>query len=634
MCGINGFITNKEISKKDLSEQIESMNNTIFHRGPDDDGVFCSIERDYSIAMGMRRLAIIDLDSGKQPIYSKDKQIVIVFNGEIYNYQTLRNKLIKTGVEFETKSDTEVILKLYEIEGESSFSKLDGMFAFSIYDKKKSKVYIARDFFGEKPLYYHINENNLIWASELKSITPFLTSKPKISKTGLNLYLRLTYIPAPNTIFEGVHKLKANHYISYDIKSRILKKNIIHPDVVLSKKNSISFNDAKKSVKEQVEETVLSRSVSDVSIGTFLSGGVDSSIVSSCLAKNLNEKINTFSIGFKKASFDESNKSRIIAKLINSNHHEFIIDENDLRNDIHSILNNFDEPFSDPAALPTYMVSKKTSEHVKVALTGDGGDEVFGGYNKYYIGKLNKKYTSIIPKALHNSFNSAISPLLKTSDDQKGKKYRIKKLLNSISYNGDYYWDIISLGNTATQLKSLLIEKLQVKNIFNEYKEILGIKKPISLTNYRFIDKFLSLEGGMLPKVDRTSMLTSIECRAPLLNKDLWDFTNSLPEEYLLKGWNKKYILKEAFKSEFPRDFLEKSKQGFNVPVGDWLRSILKSELESYIEPKFLEKQQIFNSDYLNALVKNHLSGKEDNSDSVWNIYCFQKWYCNTYSKL
>jgi len=372
---------------------------------------------------------------------------------------------------------------------------------------------------------------------------------------------------------------------------------------------------------------VESRSISDVPLGTFLSGGVDSSVVSYCLAEMSEAKIDTFSIGFEKASYDETDKSRVVAKLINSNHHEFIINETDLKNNVDDILLNFDEPFADSSSLPTYLVSNKTKAHVKVALTGDGGDEVFGGYNKYYIGKLNSRYTKVIPQFLHKGIKSISSTSLKRKEDSRGFKYKLNKLVNAINYNESYYWDIISLGFETNDINTLLTNRYQKHDIFDYYKTKTNISNPNSLNDFRTIDRHLSLEGDMLVKVDRTSMLNSLECRAPFLNRELFDFTMTLPEDYLIKKWSKKHILKEAFKHEFPEGFLDKSKKGFLVPVGDWLRSGLKKELESYIDTNFLKTQGIFNINYIQELVSNHLSGKFDNSYKVWTFYTFQKWY-------
>lgn len=626
MCGINGLIDKTKMSKDKMSSVLNAMNNLIIHRGPDEDGVFAEQNDKYTVGMAMRRLSIIDLSSGKQPIFSEDKQIVIVFNGEIYNYKTIKSRLVSEGVTFNTTSDTEVILKAYEKYGVESFQWLDGMYGFSIYDKKINKLFIARDFFGEKPLYYTQNDNQFLWASELKSIIKTIDYKPNISKKGLNLYFRLTYIPAPHTIYEGIHKLEANHYLEYDFESFQYSIHKINHEPA-PKTADISFEDAKVKTKELVYNSVDSRSIADVGLGTFLSGGVDSSIVSLCLSQATDKKIDTFSIGFKKASYDETDKSRVVAKMLDSNHHEFIIDEDDLKHNIHEILVNFDEPFSDTAALPTHLLSEKTREHVTVALTGDGGDEVFGGYNKYYIGKMNKRYTSVVPKALHKTIAKLSNKYLINKDDTRGKRFQINKLLNAINYEGDFYWDIISLANTSKLLSEIMQDDYYDSDLFQEYKQVLGKQKIESLTDFRLVDKILSLEGGMLAKVDRTSMLTSLECRAPFLNKSIWEFTNTLPESYLMKGWNKKYILKEAFRDQFPQDFLEKGKSGFGSPTGDWLRQSLRQELESYIEPEMLKKQGIFKVDVITKLVQDHLDSKKDSTFRVWSYYCFQKWY-------
>lgn len=626
MCGINGIIKSNT-TEKDILPKLEKMNQRIFHRGPDEDGFFVENLGDQTIGFAMRRLSIIDLSSGKQPIFTDDRSKVIVFNGEIYNFKILKADLEKKGIAFHTTSDTEVILKLYEQYGTASFEMLDGMFAFSIYDKTLNKVYIVRDFFGEKPLYYAQNEKQgFIWCSELKSLISILDTKPEIDKTGLSLFFQLTYIPAPFTIYKDIHKLEANHFIEYDVAARSLKIKEVLPHTNTEKSN-LSFEEAKKKTHNLVQESVLSRSVSDVPIGTFLSGGVDSSIVSWCLAQNLDEKINTFSIGFEKKSFDETDKSKVVAQLIGSNHHEFIISEKDLTTDVDRILLNFDEPFADSSALPSFLVAQKTSQHVKVALTGDGGDEVFGGYNKYMIGNINKKYTSIVPEGVHKKVKSVADIFTKQKEDTRGLKFKIKKSLNSIDYGNDFFYNIIKLGFSDDDMSQYLLENAIDPAPLKYYKQ--KIPAPLTLSDFREVDKLISLEGDMIVKVDRTSMLTSLECRAPFLNKKLWNFTKTLPENYLMKGNNKKYILKKAFEEYFPAEFLEKSKQGFGVPVGDWLKQGLRKELESYIDFKFLEKQALFNVEQTVSMVKNHLNATEDHSFKVWTFYCFQKWYCH-----
>jgi asparagine synthase (glutamine-hydrolysing) len=626
MCGINGKLV---YSKKNLLNDLELMNDLINHRGPDDEGVFTEENDNYSIGLGMRRLSIIDLDSGSQPIFSDDKQVVIVFNGEIYNYKKLKNKLEESNIFFKTNSDTEVILKLYLKYGIESFSKLDGMFAFSIFDKRIDKVFIVRDFFGEKPLYYYKNSDNLIWASELKSILCGI-QKPRISMEGMDLFFRLNFIPAPFTIYEGISKLPANNYIDYDIKTKKMLIKSIHIEERIKPNSSISFNNAKNITKNLIEESVFSRSVSDVPIGTFLSGGVDSSIISLCLAKNLDQRINTFSIGFENKKFDETNKFRLVSKLINSKHNEFIVNEDSLTDELDNILMNFDEPFADSSALATFLVSKQTSSHVKVALTGDGGDEVFAGYNKHYMGLINKRYTRLVPSMLHNVLKNQAKNILVTKHDNRGLRFKMRKVLDSLDYNGNFYWKIVSLGFQENEIKKLLIDKKQ-NNSLDYFKEKLKDFDKDDLFGIRMIDKLISLEGDLLVKVDRTSMLSSLECRAPFLNKKIWDFTNTLPDNYLINKGSKKFILKQAFKEYFPEKFLEKSKQGFGVPVGDWLRGSLRQEFISYVDKKFIEDQGIFNYEYISKFVYNHLNGKEDASFKMWPFYCFQKWYKNIY---
>jgi asparagine synthase (glutamine-hydrolysing) len=628
MCGINGYVSKSK--SKPITQLLEKMNIEILHRGPDQDGFFIEQNSNCQIGMAMRRLSIIDLSTGKQPIYTSDKQKIIFFNGEIYNYKKLREELINQGVSFETTCDTEVIVNLYEKYGTSSFAMLDGMFAFSIYDKLKNKIYIARDFFGEKPLYYIKNEDDFIWASELKSIIKILPTKPNIDSKALNIFLQLTYIPAPYCIYEGINKLEANKYIDFDCDTS--KFEIIEIKQNFKTYTEISKNEAIITTHDLVKKSVLSRSIADVPIGTFLSGGVDSSIISLCLAQQSDKKIETFSIGFDKKSFDETDKSRAVAKIINSNHHEFIITEKHLTANIDKIILNFDEPFSDSSALASYVVANETKNFVTVALTGDGGDEVFGGYNKYYMGKLNEKYTSFVPQSIHNRFSTILNKITDTQDDKRGKRFKINRLLKSINYQGDFYYNIISLGFQDYEIEDLLNEDYYFQNPLLTYKTLIGNNNK-NLTDFRNIDKMLSLEGDMLVKVDRTSMLTSLECRAPFLNKEIWNFTNQLSANYLINGWDKKHILKEAFKEYFPEKFLNKSKKGFGVPVGDWLRKNLKEELLSYTQEAFISKQAIFNYDIISKIVQNHIQGKIDNTFRVWTFFCFQKWYIQVYDK-
>jgi asparagine synthase (glutamine-hydrolysing) len=368
------------------------------------------------------------------------------------------------------------------------------MFAFSIYDKTIGKVFIARDFFGEKPLYYTQTEEGFIWASELKSIVGISNNTPKINSTALSLYFQLTYIPAPYTIYKGIHKLEANHFIELDCNENTYL--VLEIEQPTAKFSIDSKKEAIKVTHELVQKSVLSRSISDVPIGTFLSGGVDSSIVSLCLAQKQERKIDTFSIGFDKKSFDESDKSRLVSKLINSKHHEFIISEKDLTTNIDEIILNFDEPFADSSALATYLVSKKTKDYVKVALTGDGGDEVFGGYNKYHMGKLNQKYTSLIPKRLHENGLSFANILLAAKEDSRGLKFKANRLLKSINYEGNFYYNIIALGFNESEIKNILQSNVYIPNVLDYYKDNTWAERN-SISHFRAIDK--NLKGLNFP---------------------------------------------------------------------------------------------------------------------------------------
>ncbi len=604
------------------------MNRIVSHRGPDADEVIVEIESSYYVALGHRRLEIINNENSSQPFFTPNKKLMIIIDGKIFNLQELKKHYLSNDENFTIKTDAEFVLKLYEKCGISAFGMLEGMFAFSIYDKEKNKLFLVRDFFGEKPLYYTAVDGNFYWASELKSILAVLPTKPEIDFTGLNMFIRLSYIPAPYTIYLDIRKLEANHYLELDCLSGTFSVKQI--DVDKKNKVAIGLDEAVNKTRELVNQSVASRMVSGV--GAFLSGGVDSSIVSLCASRQLSTQLNTFSIGFEKKSFDETDKSQEAAKLIGSTHHEFVVKEKDMLDVTERVLLNFDEPFADSSALPSYMVAYHASKYCKVALTGDGGDEVFGGYNKYYMGKLNRIYTRLVPQSLHNGILSASKSLLKTKDDSRGLKFKVNRLLKGIEYNNDYYFNIISLGFMEDEAKKLLTDNAYNHDPMLIYKQ-KNIENRNSIHGFKEIDRLLSLDGDMNVKVDRTAMLASIETRSPFLNRNLWEFSSQLPENFLMKGMNKKYILKKAFEDDFPKGFLDKSKKGFGVPVGDWLRATLRNELESYSEKEFLKKQAIFNIEYIKALVENHVSGRIDNTFRMWSFYCFQKWYKNIYEK-
>lgn len=630
MCGINGIVAFGK-NQQDTAHKVIKMNDTILHRGPDDFGEHFESTDNYSLGIGMRRLSIIDINTGHQPMYSDDKQTVICFNGEIYNFPELKKKMSAEGVSFKTNSDTEVILRLYEKEGISSFSKLDGMFAFSIYDKRNEKLLIARDYFGEKPLYYVKTRSVFAWASELKALKENNLFQTNISLFSVNLFFKLTYIPAPYTIYKDVFKLEPGHFLELDLGTSDINIAAYRTKENVENKEKITFVDAISKTRELVFETVRSRAISDVPVGSFLSGGVDSSIVSFCLSKVADKPIDTFSIGFKNKLFDESYKAATVAGMINSRHHEFILNEEDLLDSISRIIQNFDEPFADSSALPSYYVAKMASKHVKVVLTGDGGDEVFGGYNKYLITKANRYYTNIFPEVLHKTMVKATRRLLIDKNDTRGLKFQMNKLINSIDYRNNQFWNIVSLGFTENDREKLLKEFIDGDDLLVHHKRQYGKEEVRNLNDMREIDRIMSLEGDLLPKVDRTSMFSSIECRSPFLNLSLWNFTKSLPEKYLIKGVEKKWLLRKAFEKDFPPNFLDMKKHGFGIPVGDWLRTHLHEEVVRYSDRSLIEEQGIFNYEYLSTLLSAHLKRERDYTFQVWSFYCFQDWYFKTF---
>jgi asparagine synthase (glutamine-hydrolysing) len=365
MCGINGCID--KTGQRDLVKILGKMNRQIRHRGPDDKGVWT----ENKLGMGMQRLSIIDLKTGSQPMHNSFNNTTIVFNGEIYNYRSLKKDLEASGQQFKTSSDTEVILKLFQVYGTDAFGMLDGMFALSIFDPDQKKVYCARDFFGEKPLYYFADDKTIGWASELKSLILLKDQKPSIDSTALSLYFRLTYIPAPFTIFSGIYKLEPNHYLTINTESYTIEKHLIVQNIKPQK-----FETKEQAIRhthDKVMESVRSRSVSDVPLASFLSGGVDSSVISFCLAQFQAQPIDTFSIGFENPLFDESENAAIVAKNIGSKHHNFICSEKDIFSISEKVILNFDEPYADSSALASHWVANQTSKSFKVALTGDGG---------------------------------------------------------------------------------------------------------------------------------------------------------------------------------------------------------------------------------------------------------------------
>jgi len=631
MYGINGFVIKRDKSKNPV-EMLHTMNERIFHRGADSEGTFTKELESSIVGMGMRRLTIIDLSSASQIIFNDDKSKVIVYNGEIYNSRDIRKELEQQHhLCFSTQSDGEVLLKGYSVWGEKILSKLNGVFILSIYDDNKKEIFIARDRLGEKPLYYTFEDDAFVWASELKSISTLLPKKGEISQEALNIYFSLSYIPAPYTIYKDVKKLSAGHYMRVNVET--LHSSIVrYWDIpVGTNPNPIkTYAQAKQKLRELLFDAIEKR-ITDVPFGTFLSGGVDSGIVSAIAAKISGQSIKTFSVGFKNKRYDESERAMIVAKHINSEHHEFILDYDEILGDVDSIILNYDEPYADASCIPTYFISKQASEKVKMVLSGDGGDEVFGGYNKYLFIRYRKMFNRYLPAFVRKLLISEFfSQQFLGKGDTRSFSAKFKKLLTSIDSDViNSHLNIISLGFKNRELSQLLSKQPLSSNellLDNIDMNVLS-KLTDDLKLVRYLDKETSLEGDMLVKTDRACILASLICRSPLLDYRLMEFSYTIPDEYLLYKSNKKRILKDTFADLLPDNYFNAPKLGFEIPVGEWFRTSLKTDLYETLSAKNMECCNFLNVQYIGQLVDEHITGKFDHATKLWIVYCFQKWY-------
>ncbi|GHT23264.1 asparagine synthetase B [Bacteroidia bacterium] len=631
MCGINGYVA-KQGHRIANENTLRSMNERIYHRGPDSEGVFVKDLGLSVVGMGMRRLSIIDIGGGAQPMFSDDKSLAIVFNGEIFNFHEIKHQLEQEHhIKFSTQSDTEVVLKGYGVWGIELLQKLNGMFAFSIFDEKKNEIFIARDRLGEKPLYYSLDESSFVWSSELKSIVAVCPEKKKISQNAFNLYFSLSYIPAPYSIYDNVFKLPAGHYLRLNINTFNLSISR-YWDVPTDKESSVkSYNQAKKELRNLLFDATEKRMIADVPLGTFLSGGVDSSIVSAIMAKISKQPIQTFSIGYRNKRYDESERARMVARHIGSEHHEYILNYDEILGDVDRIILNYDEPYADSSCLPTYFVSKCASTEVKVALTGDGGDEVFGGYNKYLSIRYRQLFNRYLPPFIQQWITSdSFREKYLVKGDTRSFASKLRKLLSAVEKNPvNAHLNIISLGFNQNEIAALFhnapistydlllanIDKNTLDSLHDELKLV------------RYLDKEISLEGDMLVKVDRASMLCSLECRSPYLDHRLMEFSYTVPDNFLLNGSNKKRILKDTFADMLPANFFNAPKSGFEIPIGEWFRTVLSNDLKKTLCADNLDKHNLLNVHFVQNLIQEHLSQKADHATKLWVLYCFQKWF-------
>ncbi len=623
MCGIAGFtLFNHPMGD---TETLKSMGNAIYHRGPDAGGEYL----DDHVGLAHRRLAIIDLsEAGNQPMFSINEQLVIAFNGEIYNFLDLREELEKEGFTFKTHTDTEVILALYQKEGEACLEKLNGMFAFALWDKAKQKLFIARDRIGKKPLYYYQQEGRFAFASEIKALLTLPDIPREIRLDAVYDFFAYQYVPDPKSIFKYINKLSPGHYMTVDAQGIEINQ---YWDISLKEVRQQSEVELTKQLLDIATTCTKRRMISDVPLGAFLSGGIDSSGVVAMMAQNSDNPVKTCTIGFDDKRFNETEFAQVVAAKYKTEHHELTVHSN-VSDNLEKIVRYFDEPFADPSLVPTYFVSELARQHVTVAVAGDGGDEVFAGYSKYSVDDIENRLRNKFPRWLRKNVFPKLAHLLTMSNATVCRKG--KSLLTSLSLEpamgfylsnsmiDDRHWNELIKPEVENELGNYHPSKLTT----DAYEKCDG---PDHLAKILYTDMKTYLPGDILVKVDRMSMANSLEVRAPFLDKEVIEFAATAPSNMKFRNGEKKYILKEALKPLLPDDILYRKKMGFSVPLASWLRGELKELAESYLFTQSQGIQQFFDIDKVREFWQQHQSGKADHSAMLWSMLIFQMWWYN-----
>jgi asparagine synthase (glutamine-hydrolysing) len=611
MCGFTGiwFATNERVVDSFL---LKEMSNVIKHRGPDDEGFLI----DKNIGFGFRRLSIIDLNYGHQPMCDSHGQAWIVFNGEIYNYKSLRKELESRGRIFKTKSDTEVILNSYLEYGIDFVSNLRGMFSFAIWDINKKRIVLGRDRFGIKPLYYLLDSEHLVFGSEMKSILKGNFSKKEIDWQAVDSYFSYGYILSPLTIYNDIRKLSPGHILVIESVNNHFSstlKRYWKPE--FCEDTSITFEDYKKLIREKLNETVNAHLVSDVPVGAFLSGGIDSNVVVSEMIKIYPEKVKTFSIGFNNPRYNEAKLAKRCAEFYGTDHTELYL-KPESAEIIDKIVDIYDEPFADSSAIPTYFVAKLAAEKVKVVLSGDGGDEFFAGYESYQRMLSIHKYRRLIRNS--RPIFKMISGLMPLS--MKGKRF-----LYSLSKNPEHIYAYTMQVNEME--KKSLFHPDVINKIENDASSRIKLEHLNDNTS-NYISRLLGLDistymvDDILTKVDRASMANSLEVRVPIIDHEFFELAAKIPSQMKIKGSTGKFIFRESMKEQIPPDVYTKSKSGFTIPINDWFDNNLT---DYYVETlKKAENYGILNTEYLKPFLKNQDLGSQ--ITRVWPILVFTKW--------
>ena len=627
MCGITGWINLKQSDARDHTEAVlHSMCERIVHRGPNSEGIWM----DDTVALGMRRLSVIDLNTGDQPVFSEDRSVIAMMNGELYNYREVRLTLEQRGHKFTTKSDTEILPHLYEEYGEDLLDHLNGMYAFSLWDTRKKKLIIARDRFGEKPLYYGVFDGKLLYASEPKAILAHPSVKAELNLDAMRHYLSYDYVPAPHSIYKGIFKLPAAHVLTVEngeIKTRR------YWNLTFSKNgHTPSLEKAAMELKDLLSDAVRMRLVADVPLGILLSGGLDSSTVAAFATQHATDTVKTFSIGFTEDSFDETKYARQVAAHLGTDHHEEILSVAKAAELIGDIGTWLDEPLSDGSLIPTYLLSRFVRKHVTVALGGDGGDELFAGYPMYYGHKVAKLYSSV-PEFVRSGLIEPVVRSLPVSTKNLSFEYRAKRFVRSSNYDTitrHHSW----FGSfTPDEQKYLLTEHVLKESngdIYAGARELLKICDAKSeIEQMQYLDMNFYMAEDILTKVDRASMAVSLETRAPFLDPRVGQFAASLPLDYKLRGSKGKHILKKSVEGLLPSAILHRSKKGFGIPIAEWLKTLLNPLMHDMLAPERLKTQGLFESEYVQKLMAEHERGVASNHKQLWTLLVFQLWYDN-----
>lgn len=618
MCGISGIYNlNKElVDSLVLGRMVDSLK----HRGPDDSGIYL----DQNVGLGHARLSIIDLSlSGHQPMHNKEEDLIIVYNGEVYNFKEIRKSLESLGYKFNSKTDTEVILYAYQEWGEGCLAKMNGMFAFAIFDKKKRKLFLARDRMGEKPLYYYFDNNKFIFASEIKAILENHTIKRILEPQGVVNYFTFGHSIAPDTIYQGIKKLLPGHYLI--VENDQIKIKEYWALFVDGSKEDRGLEYYKKEIGRIFDNSVKDRLVSDVPLGAFLSGGVDSSSVVAMMARNGAYPIKTFSVGFNVPGqeFNELADAKIVSNYFKTDHHEIVLSENDLVGAVDKLVYHFDEPFGDAANLPVFLMSQFAKKYVTVALTGEGGDEIFGGYRRYFIEKNREK---LLFSGL--SFGSRLF------DDYLGFLpgfRKTKKFAKSFLIQNDLFRYADWLTYFSKDMREELFGSGFVgknENALKMYEQYFSnCKSPDLVDKIMYLDQAILLPDAYLEKVDKASMAFGLETRAPILDYHLVELANSIPSKYKIKGFNGKVIFKEAMKEFLPKEILKKKKHGFAVPTNAWFRGKLKNYMFDIIFDKRTRERGYFNFECIEKIYKSYQIDNQPLDSQLWMILNFELWH-------